>query len=70
MIETKQTAFSWDMVAETSAQEIDAFTQLTADIEDHEICCTCLNMGKETHAVHELNTYMYCEEHYPLKLNS
>jgi len=71
MIETKQAAFSWDMdVPSTSAQEIDSFTLLTADIEDHEICYTCLNIGKETIAVHELHTYMYCSEHYPLTLNS
>lgn len=66
MEEAKQAMFSWDMdVPSTSAQEIDAFTLLTADIEDHEICCTCLNMYKETQAVYELHTYMYCEEHYP-----
>lgn len=71
MIETKQTAFSWDMdLPSTPAPEIDAFTLLTADIDDHEICCTCLDMAKETRAVHELNTFMYCSEHHPLTLNN
>jgi hypothetical protein len=68
--QTKQTVFSWDMdVSGEPAQEIDAFTLLTADIEDHEICCTCLDMGKEIQAAYELDTFMYCSEHYPLTLN-